>query len=439
MADQGPLSGFRDMLAETMIPRQKMLTTIQEVYERFGFNPLKTPTLERLETLTGKYGEEGEKLMYKFEDNGGRQVAMRYDMTVPLARVVEQYGSEIAQPWYKRYVVGDVWRGDRPQAGRYREFTQFDADIVGTASPLADAEIVAVTATVMRALGADTIVRVNNRLILDGLVQKANVESGLTARRFIGTIDKLDKIGLEGVLKEITDANGKPAAGLVEEYLTIQGSSEERLAKMSEFFSGVEVAEAGIQNLTQLFTVLRASGFTDDQIIFDPTIARGLDYYTGVIFETNLKDLVSIGSVCSGGRYDNLVEAMGGPDTPATGTSIGVDRLFEGLRQLGLLEEAKTTTKVLITNFAAEQAGAYAALATQLRNAGIATEVFYEDTRLGKQLTFASKQGIPFVVLMGPAEQEQGIVKVRTMATGEEATIKPDELVGFVNNALATI
>lgn len=436
-ANQGPLSGFRDMLAETMIPRQKMLDTIRDVYESYGFTPLKTPAIERLETLVGKYGEEGDKLMYKFKDNGDRDVALRYDLTVPLARVVGKYGSQILSPWYKRYAVAEVWRGDSPQAGRYREFAQFDADIVGSASPVADAELIDMIIATMAALNAPAIVRVNNRRILDALVEKAQVESGLPARRFVGTIDKIDKIGIEAVCKDIREANGNDAAELVQKYLSIKGSSEERIEAVRTLLGDSEAAKEGLDNLAQIFAILKEAGRTEQQVVFDPTIARGLDYYTGVICETNLLGAPELGSVCSGGRYDNLVEALGGPAAPANGISIGVDRLFDGLQRLGVLQSAKTPTQVMITNFTMDDAPAYYRIANELRAAGIATEVFYEDARIGKQLTAASKQNIPYVVLIGPAEMKDKTAKLRTMGDGTETEVPLKDLITALQKHLA--
>ncbi|HUC89324.1 MAG TPA: histidine--tRNA ligase [Patescibacteria group bacterium] len=431
MAEAGPMSGFRDMLAEQMIPRQDMLSTIQDVYERYGFVPLQTPALERAETMDGKYGDEGQKLMYRFEDNGGRQVAMRYDMTVPLARVVAQHGGKLPMP-YKRYTVGQVWRGESPQAGRYREFTQFDADIVGAESPFADAEVVTMMSDAMTALGADALIRVNNRRILDALVDKAGVEDELSRRRFIGTIDKVEKIGLGAVLSEIGANYDDKAAELVHDYLSTEGTTIDRLERIKALLGNSEAVDEGIGNLEQVFRMLEAAGYGPDKIIFDPTIARGLDYYTGIIYETQLKGAPEFGSVCSGGRYDKLVAALGGPDLPAVGTSIGVDRLYDGLQKLSLLREARTNTKVLVTNFNQDEAPRYLDIAQRLRASGIATEVYYGPDKLAKQFKFANRQGIPQVIVMGPQEIERGVVVVKSMHTGVQAEVPLDGFVEFI-------
>jgi histidyl-tRNA synthetase len=424
--EQGPLSGFRDMLAEQMIPRQQMIDKIRGVYESYGFAPLDTPAIERQETLTGKYGAEGEKLMYKFADNGGRLIALRYDLTVPLARVVAQHRGEITLP-YKRYQVGNVWRGESPQAGRYREFMQFDADTVGTTSAIADAEIVSMMSDTMKALGADAVVRVNNRRILDALCEKAGVTTEADTRKLVGTIDKVEKIGIEAALKEIEESFDRSTALLVESYLGVKGNDFERLTQIEELLGDSPAAQEGISNLEEVFAILSVSGYTDSAV-FDQTIARGLDYYTGIIYETTLKDLPKIGSVCSGGRYDKLVKALGGPDLPAVGASVGVDRLFAALQQLGKIESVKTTSKVLVANFDAAQAPTYMKVAGELRKSGIATEVYYDQDKLGKQIKFANKMGIPYMIFMGSEEIEKGLVTVKDLSTGDQKQVSVDEL-----------
>jgi histidyl-tRNA synthetase len=425
--EQGPMSGFRDMLAEQMIPREAMLETIKGVYESYGFTPLKTPALERYATLTGKYGEEGEKLMYKFEDNGGRMVALRYDQTVPLARVVAQYGSKLPMP-YKRYVVGEVWRGERSQAGRYREFTQFDADVVGAGGPVPDAEVIAMMSDSMDALGAEALIRVNNRRILDALAEKAEIAEEPQVRKFIGTIDKVEKIGVESTLGEIAEGFGDSAASLVGDYLSVEGDALARLSSLATLLGNSEAAQEGVDNLNAVFKMLAMAGYDESKVIFDQTIARGLDYYTGAIYETSLKGAPELGSVCSGGRYDNLVKALGGPDLPAVGTSIGVDRLYDGLKKLGKLKEAKTNTQALVTNFDQLNTPDYLKLATALRHAGISTEVYHASSKLGKQIGFADKMGIPFVLLMGPNEIAKNVVIVKDLASGEQHEVPVGEV-----------
>ena len=426
--NQGPLSGFRDMLAPQAIPRQQMLDVIKGVYENYGFTPLKTPALERYSTLSGKYGEEGDKLMYRFEDQGGREVALRYDLTVPLARVIAQYGSQIPLP-YKRYAVGEVWRGERAQAGRFREFTQFDADTIGSKSPLADAEIVAVMSDSMTALGAGSVIRVNNRRILDALAGKAGITDEKAIRAFMSSIDKVEKIGLGKALAEILKNFSQKATTLASGYLEVQGSSNDKLQSLVRLMGDSEAIAEGVENLSEVFKTLAAAGYSEEQVVFDQAIARGLDYYTGIIYETTLVGAESLGSVCGGGRYDNLVKALGGPDLPAVGTSIGVDRLFDGLQQLGKLQSVKTSTRVLIANFDSADSGEYLRIAAELRAAGIAAEIYYDPAKLGKQISFADKMAIPFVVLAGSTEKAKGLVAVRNMESGEQTLIPIAKLV----------
>lgn len=416
------------MRAEHMIPRQEMISTIQGVYESYGFTPLKTPALERYSTLAGKYGEEADKLMYKFEDNGGRMVALRYDQTVPLARVVAQYGNSLPSP-YKRYTVGEAWRGERPQKGRYREFTQFDADTVGTSSPIADAEIVAMMSDAMTALGANSVIRVNNRRILDGLAKKAGAKTDEESIQIITTIDRVEKIGQKAVVEQIGDSFGADAEILANKYLSIDSDSAiERLAQIEELLRGSEGVEEGTDNLKQVFEMLKASGYRPEQVTFDQTIARGLDYYTGIVYETTLSDLPEIGSVCSGGRYDRLIGSLGGPDTPAVGTSIGVDRLYDGLRALGKLKESKTTTEVLVANFEGQGADNYMRVATALRKLGIPSEVYYEADKIGKQIGFANKMGIPYAVLIGPDEIKQGTGIIKSLDSRDQVEVPIEDI-----------
>ncbi len=424
--EQGPMSGFRDLLAEQMIPRQEMLDTVRNVYETYGFVPLKTPALERHETMTGKYGEEGEKLMYAFTDNGGRKVAMRYDQTVPLARVVAQHSGRLPKP-YKRYALGEVWRGESPQAGRYREFTQFDADTVGSYSLLADTEIIAMMNDSMRALNLDTLVRVNDRRILDGLAQACGVTEEREFRSLIGTIDKYEKIGEVAVLDEVGTKFGDSAKEIVGKYLSVAGSAEERLRAISELLKA-ETAQASIEDLLKIMGSLSLAGYSEEQIIFDQTIARGLDYYTSTVYETTLTEAPEIGSICSGGRFDNLIEAMGGPSTPAVGTSIGVDRLLEGMRITGKLSEAKTKTQVFIANVGEELSAERFVMAQKLRKAGIPTELYFEDTKLGKQLKNIDKLGVRKVIIFGENEHAEGQVAIKDLETGEQVSIPLSEL-----------
>lgn len=283
----------------------------------------------------------------------------------------------------------------------------------------------------MRALGAEATVRVNNRRLLDALVEKAGLNDEKDIRAFIATIDKHAKIGGENVLLTIEDIGGQRARDVVQLYLEAKGNSRERISALRGILGDSEAAQEGAGNLDAVFSILEQAAYSETSIIFDQTIARGLDYYTGIIYETTLNDLPSIGSVCSGGRYDNLVRDLGGPDLPAVGTSIGVDRLFEGLKQLGKLQTHKTQTQVLIANFG-ENNGAYVELATQLRKAGIATEVYYDPTKIGKQIQFANKQGVPYFVFLGEDEIAKGVVKVKNLITEEQQQLSTAELISLI-------
>lgn len=424
---QGPLSGFRDMLAGQMLSRDEVLGKITSVYERYGFTPLKTPALERFEVLAGKYGDEGNQLMYHFEDQGGRQVALRYDLTVPLARVVAAYGPQLPSP-YKRYAVGDVWRGESPQAGRYREFTQFDADIVGSSSYLADAEILAMMMDAMQAVGAAVTIRVNDRRLFDGLAESCGISGQTDFLKLVTIIDKIDKNGRDSVLGEIEAVFGAEAGGMVGRYLALEGDIGVKLDQAAALLAS-DTAQAGIAGLRQIFTVLAAGGYSSG-IVFDQTIARGLNYYTGTVFETSLNDLPAIGSVCSGGRYDGLIESLGGPATPAVGTSVGVDRLMEGLRQLNLLNAKRTRTEVFVANLDSGLDEQRFALVQNLRSRGIAAEMFYEERKLGKQLQAAEKLGVNKVIIYGTQEAERGVVVVKDLTSGEQQEVPLGELAG---------
>ncbi len=431
--EKGPMSGFRDMLAEQMIPRQDMLETIKEVYEGYGFTPLKTPALERYSTLNGKYGEEGDKLMYKFEDNGGRMVALRYDQTVPLARVVAQYGGQLPTP-YKRYAVGEVWRGESPQAGRYREFTQFDADTVGTSSMIADTEIIAMMSDAMASLGADSLIRVNNRRILDGIAAEAGAEDEKESLKIISIIDKVEKIGHQAVLEQVESLFGQKATRVIDDYLSAEGQPIDKLENIAKVFPESDAVAEGTESLQEIFKMLDKAGYDGSKVFFDQTIARGLDYYTGTIYETTLKGAEELGSVCSGGRFDNLVEALGGPSLPAVGTSIGVDRLYDGLHKLGKLREIKTTTEALVVNFDQTSNPEYMKIVTALRKSGVPSEIYYDDTKLGKQLKFANKLNIPYVIMAGPEEITRDVAVLKDMESGEQVEVPLEELADSISN-----
>jgi len=426
-AEIEPLSGFRDLLPEQAIARRKVLGVIEKIYGGYGFAPLETPAIEREATLTGKYGEEGEKLMYKFVDHGGRNLALRYDLTVPLARVVAQYRQKLPLP-FKRFQVGNVWRGESPQAGRYREFMQFDADTVGVSGAVADTEVVAMMSDTMESLGVEATVRVNNRRILDGLAQVAGIEGEQPTRRLMGLIDKTDKLGRDTVVENATQDFGERTGKLLAEFLSLDGDTDEaRLLEVQELLKESAAANEGVGNLTGVFELLHSAGYETKKIVFDPTIARGLDYYTGIIYETTINQLPNLGSVCSGGRFDNLVAALGGPDLPAVGTSVGVDRLLDGLAKLGKLESRKVETQVLVANLDEEGVKEGFKLATRLRREGVPTDVYGEPKKLEKQLKYADKLGILLAAIIGEDEVKSGNVTVKDLTQRSQVVISLDD------------
>lgn len=419
--DQGPLSGFRDLLSAQTLAREQVIKTVTGVYELYGFMPIKTPAIERFETLNGKYGDEASTLVYEFNDRGNRHIALRYDHTVPLARLMVSQGKSLPSP-YKRYVVGDVWRGESPQAGRYREFTQIDADIIDSDSYLADSEILAMMHDVFVTLGINVTIFVNDRQILDGLAEACSVKPEQFTK-FAGIIDKIAKIGSDAVINEIRQNFGDDAARLTEEYLI--NSGDNGLQQVGELLNN-QKATNGVSNLSKIFASLKDINLTN--IKFNPTIARGLNYYTSTIFETIVDDSPSLGSVCSGGRYDELIKQLGGPDVPAVGTSIGLDRLMDAVQQLGLSDSTKTKTKVYIVNLDNSLDALRIQIANTLRANGIATEIYYKEAKLGKQLEFANKLGVNKVIIYGKDEHQKGVVVIKDLTTSDQQEVELSKL-----------
>lgn len=424
MKNLGPLSGFRDMLSAQTLARQKVLDSVTLVYEMYGFMPIKTPAIERFETLNGKYGDEAATLIYEFKDRGSRHLALRYDHTVPLARIMAAQSQSLPRP-YKRYVVGDVWRGESPQTGRYREFTQIDADIVGSDSYLADIEILLMMHDVFKALNVSVTIEINDRRILDGLAEGCGINDRDLFLKFIGVIDKVAKIGVEQVLKEIETTFGSSTKEHVQQFLSDEYPSLDEILKIVDNQKTV----AGIDNLRKILTVIEALGIAD--IKFRPSIARGLNYYTSTIFETIINELPSLGSVCSGGRYDNLIQQLGGPDSPAVGTSMGLDRLMEGLSMLGLHQVMHTKTKVYIANLDENLDAERLSMAQKLRQAGMPTEIYYAAVKLGKQLEVIHKLGVNKVIIYGQQEKQKDLVIVRDLESSTQEEVHLNDLVNY--------
>lgn len=388
------LKGFRDFLPAEAKKRQYVTSILKKVFESYGFDPLETPVLEYEEILAGKYGDEGEKLMYRFVDNGGRKVAMRYDQTVPLARVIAQYQNELAMP-FKRYQIQPVFRAENTQKGRYREFIQCDIDIVGLESAASDAEIIAATAKSFEELGFKNYkILVNDRSVFGNLPVNA-----------ITIIDKLKKIGADGVKTQLTEK------GLDPEALT-------------------QIQNATIpERLNLVIKIAGKMGVNKERIVFDPTIARGLDYYTGMIFETVTKEYGDL-SLCSGGRYDKLIGMFGSSQIPAVGGSFGFDRITEAMEELNLFPKVLQTTKVLVTIFSLELADKSMEICSQLRANNINAEIYLDaNTKMEKQLKYADQKNIPFVIIVGPEEIKKDVVTLKNMKTREQREIKLENIV----------
>lgn len=432
------LKGTRDFLPRTMLLRQHVIRTIADTFETFGFEPLETPALEYAATLEGKYGEEGEKLIYRFEDHGRRQVALRYDLTVPLCRVVAMY-PELPKP-FKRYQMQPVWRADKPQKGRYREFWQCDVDILGSTSMLADAEIVAVLYSALLRLGFQRFTtKINHRKLLAAIGRYAGV-TGEQLGAMYRAIDKLEKIGLGRVSDEMAEA-GIDAGAIhrLTQLLGIErqpGDEAGMLGELRGILAAQPDAMAGIDELQALLRHLRDLGVEPRCTRVDFAMVRGLDYYTGPIFETVVEE-PRIGSITGGGRYDNLVGLFSGRQVPATGSTIGLERIVDVMEEIGLAagRVPTTTTQVLVTIFGEELIGDSLRLVGELRRAGVRSELYLGAEKLGKQLSFASKRGIPYVVILGPEEVARGEVQVKNLRSGEQRSISPDRLVEMVKAA----
>lgn len=431
--------GFRDYLPEDMIPRQKMFDIIRASFERFGFLPIDTPGIEREEILTGGDPNFRMQIFKAGLRDGDEGLALRFDLTVPLARVVSLHAEKIEKP-FKRYQTGKVWRGEKPQAGRFREFVQFDADIVGSNRTSADAEIIALMYETMTALGVQRFrIRVNNRKILNGLSGFAGYDSTLNAD-VLRAIDKLDKIGWEGVSQELSEKNlTAPQIDKLGQFINIkEGSAKEILAKLLALMANSPEAIQGIRELQEITNCLESLGVPEDCWQVDLSVARGLGYYTGPVFETTLLDLPSIGSVFSGGRYNDLVSRFGVQDVPAVGASVGVDRLFAALDKLSLLKKEKTVVKATVLNFDGTAESYCQEIVTLLRKKGINSELYLgKESMLKSQLAYATRQEIPVVIIAGGTEMKNRTAQIKGMLkrTQEEATF--DKIASTVAAILA--
>ena len=403
------LKGFRDFLPETMAVRNYVKNLFIETFETFGFEPLETPSLEYASTLMGKYGDEGEKLVYMFNDKGGRRVGLRYDLTVPTAKVLAMY-PEIPLP-FKRYQLQNVWRADNTQKGRYREILQCDIDTFGTKSSIADAEIVAVIYTALKKLDFKKFsIRLNSRTVLKNILSQSGISENQNSA--LQSLDKFQKIGEDGVIKELNE----------------KGFSQ---LQIDSLFKYIKVAKPD-ENLAAVFTTIKSFNLPDWSYTFDPTMVRGLDYYTGTIFETYVEE-PKIGSITGGGRYDTLIKTLGGPDIPAVGTTLGLDRIVDCIIELNLLPNLpKTKTKIMVANFGEKTLNKSLELTSLLRQNNIPTVFYPNEERIGKQFKYASLKNIPFVALIGENELINNTVTIKNMSTSEQKTISQNEVVNFV-------
>ncbi len=407
------LKGFRDLLPEEKRARDFVAKKMSEVFERFGFEPIETPTLEYAELLLGNYGQEADKLVYTFEDKGGREVGLRYDQTVPSSRVLAQYQSQLPK-FFRRYQIQNVFRADKPQRGRYREFTQCDCDIFGTTSQVADAEILAVFYEVFRSLGLTSVVlEINDRqTLLTALSPFANETVDVFS--LVQTVDKLDKKSEAEIAAELMD-KGLSKAAADELFITL---------------NNIEMSS----NLLKIANNVLALGVPESALKFNPKLARGLDYYTGLIFEARIPEY-TVGSVGGGGRYDQLIENLSGLRLPAVGFGIGFDRTVEAAMQLQTLEFNNRSADLLITLFDEQYIENSLQLASKLRAAGLKTEIYPEPDKLGKQFKLADQKKIPFVAIIGEQEIEAEKVALKNMQTGQQELLTVEELIGQILSA----
>ena len=438
--------GTRDFGPQEMARRNYIFNTIREVYKLYGFQQIETPAMENLSVLMGKYGEEGDKLLFKILNSGdflrdvpagglqegatGRLAAqlcekgLRYDLTVPFARYVVQHREELSLP-FRRYQIQPVWRADRPQKGRYREFYQCDADVVGSDSLLNEVELIHIMDTVFGRLGIRVCIKVNNRKILSGIAELIGAADKIVD--ITVAIDKLDKIGLEGVNEELRqDGLTEQQIARLQPIIAMEGSNEQKIATMREALAQSEVGQKG---LDEVAFVLARVGDVASQVQLDLTLARGLDYYTGCIFEVKALD-VQIGSITGGGRYDNLTGIFGMPGLSGVGISFGADRIYDVMGQLNLYPEAlATSTQLLFLNFGTQEADYCLPLLQQVRQAGVSAEIYPDAAKLKKQMQYANARMVPYVAMAGEDEVKAGEITLKNMITGQQERVKPAELI----------
>jgi histidyl-tRNA synthetase len=434
------LKGFRDYLPAAMMPREQLIDTAKRVYRSFGFSPIDTPALEYLDVLTGKGSDETDRQLYQFVDHGGRHVGLRFDLTVPLARFAAQHIAELGTP-FKRYHIAPVWRGENTQRGRYREFMQCDFDTIGTTSIASDIETALVIHELLLSIGiTDFSIHVNSRKVLNGLLDTLDLRDQATA--ILRALDKLAKIGPRRVAEEMQQEarTTLDQANALLRLSELSGTSSEVLRQLDALVAGSPLGSQGVAELNDLLAGARAAGVPAERIRLDLSIARGLDYYTGMVFETFLAALPAIGSICSGGRYDDLAAVYSKQQLPGIGASLGLDRLLAAMEELGLVEPARTPAPVFIPFFARGALHDYLRLATAVRSAGIGVELYPEPRKLGQQLKYADQRGFRLALIAGEEELARQTCQLKNLHTGQSQEFSlehpPESLLAAIRERL---
>ena len=427
------LSGFMELLPQDQIKFNEMLDTIKKTYELYGFLPEETPIIESSEVLLAKAGGETEKQIYSFK-KGDKDLSLRFDLTVPLAKYVAQYYNDLIFP-YRRYQIGKVFRGERAQKGRYREFYQCDIDIIGDGklSIINDAEIPSVIYTTFKNLGFDNfVIKINNRKILNGLFDELNISDKKTEILII--IDKLEKIGMEAVKEELSKLElSEEKINKIEQFFKIEGTTDEKIEKLEKLGFNSEIFKEGLEELKEVVKYVRLFNVEEKNFTVDLTIARGLDYYTGTVYETNLVGYESIGSICSGGRYENLASYYTKKNLPGVGISIGLTRLFYNLKELGLLKSSKKSISkvgVIPMGVGIEDA---VKISNVLRENNIPNEIYKEDAKLKNKFSYANNLDIPYVIIIGEEEKEKELYTLKNMISGEQNMLTAEKILEVLN------
>ena len=423
------IAGFMELLPSEQILFNQMVDTIRKSYESFGFLPLDTPIIEYSEVLLAKAGGETEKQIYRFE-KGETDLSLRFDLTVPLAKYVAEYYGQLSFP-FRRYQIGKVYRGEKPQRGRYREFYQCDIDIIGdeNLSVINEAEMPAVIYTTFKNLGFDNFtICMNNRKILNGLFESLNLKE--ISADVMRAIDKFDKIGIDGVGKELAELNvSNEAAKKIFEFIEISGTTSEKISALKDLKIENELFNQGVNELETVVNSIRMFGVPDDYFCIDLKIARGLDYYTGTVYETFLNDYKSLGSICSGGRYDNLAEFYTDKKLPGVGISIGLTRLFYQLNEANLIKVNRKSIADLLVISMDDDINETLEVSSKIRNAGISAEVYVEDKKPKAKMKYADKLGIPYILIIGEEERNTKIYTLKNMETGEQEKLKIEDII----------